>query len=123
MWGGVPVMTTPGVRLASRVASSFARVVDHRMTALTLKEYVDVAVTLGRNRKRLLSLRRVVRSRRRKTAMFDTRRWVGDLELSLRGMWESYIGTGGGHVPVSPDRAMDHHIVVSGGDVWKDGHK
>ena len=46
------------------------------MTALTLKEYVDVAVTLGRNRKRLLSLRRVVRSRRRKTAMFDTRRWV-----------------------------------------------
>jgi len=96
LWAGVPVITKPGERHASRVASSSSRLfsdVPH-MSVPTLEAYVQHAVALGRNRKAAARLKEAMREQRIDSPLFDTQRWVRDWERGARMLWDTFTSTG-----------------------------
>ena len=121
LWAGVPVLTTPGVRHAARVAASSAAQfpgVPH-MAALTLEEYVAQGVALGRRRRRTDRLKRAIQQQRVDSVLFDTQRWVRDWERLLAVVWDTYVATGheadgaaAGSAP-PPHRRLAHHLVLT----------
>lgn len=88
LWSGLPLITCPGELFASRVAASL-------LTAANLPElicpnmvaYADLAVELARNPARLSSIRRRLESGRSTAPLFDTERWVRNLEGMLWDAW------------------------------------
>lgn len=83
------MVTLPMERMASRVAASlccaagFPEFVVHSQ-----QEYEELAVELGTNHTRRAALRAQLKESRMTNALFDTDRWVRDLEKVLLKMWQ-----------------------------------
>lgn len=61
------------------------------MAAINLDEYVALAIALGRaGGARSRRLQEEIRKQRLSTKLFDTGRWVLDLERAISGMWDDY---------------------------------
>jgi predicted O-linked N-acetylglucosamine transferase (SPINDLY family) len=95
LWVGVPVVTCPGETLPSRVAGS-------QLSALGLPEliadgmaaYEALALRLARSPGDLAAIRDKL-SRNRETApLFDTPRFVRNLETAYEAMWRIHAGGG-----------------------------
>lgn len=93
LWMGVPVLTTPGTRPASRSAASIlttAGLID--WIAPTPEEYVRRAVEFSRDTEMLAAMRASLRARMQASPLMDEAGFTRDLENLYRRMWRSYCG-------------------------------
>ncbi|MBW4497871.1 MAG: TIGR03032 family protein [Oscillatoria princeps RMCB-10] len=95
LWVGVPVLTCPGQTFASRVAASLLSAVGlPELIVGDLREYERLAVRLGKNAGELRQLKDKLAGNRLTYPLFDTRRFVGNLEKAYQAMWEIYAAGG-----------------------------
>lgn len=91
LWAGVPVLTCPGERFAGRVGKSLVSAAGVPELAVdSLAEYESTALRLARHPDELRSLRERLAAGRDTCPLFDTRRFVRDLEQAYRQMWALY---------------------------------
>ncbi len=84
LWAGLPLLTCPGRTFASRMAGSLLRTLGlPELMATGIDDYVDRAVTLGREPARLAALRQRLADARTTSPLFDIGRLARDLERLL----------------------------------------
>src|SRR5262245_29417863 len=91
LWMGVPVLTAPGTRSASRSAAS--ALTTARLTewiATTPDDYVRRGVALSSDRPKLAGLRATLRARLQASPLMDEVAFTRDLEYAYREMWRRY---------------------------------
>lgn len=89
LWAGLPMITLPLERMATRVAGSLcmASGCGKEMVVKSMKEYEEKAVFLATNPAMLKSLTTKLRAARMTCPLFDTGRWVQNLERAYFKMW------------------------------------
>jgi protein O-GlcNAc transferase len=90
LWGGCPIITLPLERMASRVAASLCNAtgLGDEMIATSLQDYEDRAVQLGVDKPLRERLRRRLREARMSCPLFDTDRYVDNLDRAYVKMWD-----------------------------------
>ncbi|KAK4341507.1 hypothetical protein RND71_040008 [Anisodus tanguticus] len=120
LWAGLPMITLPLEKMATRVAGSLCLATGHgdEMIVSSMKEYEEKAVSLALNRPKLQDLTNRLKAVRMSCPLFDTiikhikftllndllailldspeYRWVRNLERSYFKMWNLYCS---GHHP------------------------
>jgi protein O-GlcNAc transferase len=92
LWAGTPVLTVKGLNMTSRVAASLIAAAGLPQLAMSsLSEYEEEAVSLALDAERLFAMRRHLESCRDTCALFDTQRWVKNLESGFFGAWQQYL--------------------------------
>ena len=82
------MVTVPGERMASRVATSLLNAAGlGELVTSSLKEYEDLAVDLGNNIDKLHSVREKLDKQRMTCPLFDTLRWTRNLESAVKMIW------------------------------------
>ncbi|KAK9288296.1 hypothetical protein L1049_016747 [Liquidambar formosana] len=89
LWAGLPMVTLPLEKMATRVAGSLclATGLGEEMIVSSMKEYEEKAVSLAENRSKLLDLANRLKASRLTCPLFDTARWVRNLERAYFKMW------------------------------------
>lgn len=91
LWGGTPMLTLVGEKMASRVAASLLRAAGlPELITSTEDEYERLAVRLATEEGLLSSLRDRLGRTRDTSALFDTERWVRSMEGAMvlaRARW------------------------------------
>ena len=88
LWAGCPLLTRVGETFASRVAGSLLRNVGlPELVTESSESYEQLALELVRDRPRLEELRRRLEVNRDTCALFDTPRFVHDLERGYADIW------------------------------------
>ncbi|CAL5413958.1 unnamed protein product [Camellia sinensis] len=92
LWAGLPMVTLPLEKMATRVAGSLclATGVGEEMIVNSMKEYEEKAVSLALNRSKLQDLTYRLKAVRLTCPLFDTTRWVRNLERAYFKMWNLY---------------------------------
>jgi predicted O-linked N-acetylglucosamine transferase (SPINDLY family) len=91
LWGGLPVLTRKGNYFQSRIAASMLKNVGlEDMICQSTQEYEDRAVGLANNPEMLASLRERLWINRGTMPLFDTKRFVVNLEAAYETMWRQY---------------------------------
>ena len=89
LWAGVPVLTCAGEDFAGRVAASLSHTVGlPELVMDSLQDYERTALELARDPDRLASIRQRLARNRTTQPLFDTARYVRDLESAYLTMWE-----------------------------------
>ena len=92
LWAGVPVITLQGSHFASRVSSSLLHAVGlPELVTDSLTEYEKLAVQLVSQPSRLNALRQKLNINRLKKPLFDTARFVKNLEFAYMEMWRIFL--------------------------------
>lgn len=89
LWAGVPVLTVAGRSFSARVAASLLHAVN--MPELVQKDwdgYEAQALRLARDKDRLCVLRKRLIEQRAHAPLFDTPRWVRNVEHLYEHVWE-----------------------------------
>ena len=87
LWAGVPVITLKGGHFASRVSASILTAVGlPELIKNELWEYESLAVELANSPERLLSIRKKIEKNRLEEPLFDTMRFVRNLERAYQEM-------------------------------------
>jgi predicted O-linked N-acetylglucosamine transferase (SPINDLY family) len=88
---GVPVITAPGVRTASRSAASILRAAGlDEFVCDDSEDYMRRAVALAGQPRRLADLRRSLRTRLQSSPIMDEAGFTRDLEAAYRRMWQKW---------------------------------
>jgi len=91
LWAGVPVLTLQGSNFVSRMSSSILTAIGlPELITHSLKSYEDLAIELATNPVRLQSIRDRLRKNRLTEPLFDTERFVRNLESAYEKMWQIY---------------------------------
>jgi protein O-GlcNAc transferase len=91
MWMGVPVVTLAGKTHASRVGVSLLSNVGLKeLIAKTPDEYIEIAVNLSKDLKRLQSLRQSLRDMMKHSPLCDAKQFIVNLEMFYRTIWETW---------------------------------
>ena len=91
LWSGTPIVTMPGESMASRAGLSFMEAVGLKeLVTFSLEEYEEVAVALALDMDKLWDVRKRLEESRLSSPLFDTRRWVHDLERGYLAVWERH---------------------------------
>lgn len=124
LWSGTPLLTRPkwDYKMCSRMAASILkgalprdpeerRQCERDLIARSEDEYEALAIRLGRGlyypkegcdvgfgRGRLVDLRRLLTEGRWTSGLFDTRRWVRDLEDAMEEAWDRWERGEGGDI-------------------------
>lgn len=90
LWGGAPTVTLPLQRMASRVCASLCMATGYgaEMVVSSQQEYEDRAVEFGVHTEKRLALRANLKRARLTCPLFDTQRWVRNLERVYARMWQ-----------------------------------
>ena len=92
LWAGVPVVTMLGAHFASRVsASALSAVGIPELITHDLEEYEVLAFRLSQNPDELAGLKTKLSVNRLIEPLFDTPRFVLNLEKAYRQMWNGYL--------------------------------
>jgi predicted O-linked N-acetylglucosamine transferase (SPINDLY family) len=92
LWAGTPVITMQGTHFASRVSSSILMAIGlPELVTYNLKEYEKLAVRLAHNSDQLDVIRRKLEKNRSVKPLFDTTRFVRNLERAYKEMWEIFL--------------------------------
>jgi protein O-GlcNAc transferase len=89
LWGGAPVVTLPLERMASRVCASLCVATGHGadMVVASQAEYEERAVEFGVDARKRGALRARLEAARLTCPLFDTQRWVRNLERVFARLW------------------------------------
>ncbi|KAI5359019.1 Putative tetratricopeptide-like helical domain superfamily, O-GlcNAc transferase [Septoria linicola] len=121
LWSGTPLLTLPRYqyKMCSRMAASIlkgalpkneeGKAAEQELIAKNEEDYEEKAVLLGKgfsyapdyNGKgsgRIMELRKVLFHARWKSALFDTKRWVRDLEDAYDETWKRWVAGEGGDI-------------------------
>lgn len=91
LWGGTPLITMAKERMACRVASSLLQAANlGELITKSLEEYEELAVALASDMDKLWEIRRRLEEDRDRCPLFDTQRWVRNLEVGLTMAWERH---------------------------------
>ena len=91
LWAGLPVLTYAGEGFASRVAASLLRSMGlPELIAGSLSEYEERAVNLAADPSGLGQLRRQLALKRTTARLFDTPRYLQDLETAYEAVYDRY---------------------------------
>lgn len=91
LWTGVPIVTCLGKTFQSRVAASLLTAVGlNELIAEDLDQYEQLTIELINDPSRLLSIRGRLAEQRLQLPLFNTPRFVQDLERAFIRMWEIY---------------------------------
>ena len=91
LWAGLPVLTCPGDAFPARVAASLVAAAGlPQLACASMEDYENTAVRLAHDAAELRSLRRTLAARAR-LPLFDTPRFVRDLESAYDVMWKRYL--------------------------------
>ena len=91
LWAGVPVITLQGGHFASRVSSSVLSAIGlPELITHSLEEYEALAVQLARNPAQLQEIRQRLAENRLSAPLFDTPRFVRNLESAYKEMWNIF---------------------------------
>jgi protein O-GlcNAc transferase len=87
----IPVITCQGNHFASRVGSSILRSVGlGKLVTHSVDEYANLIKTLAQDKARLKSLKEMLVKNKAVYPLFDTQRFVRDLETVFLQMWRCY---------------------------------
>ncbi|KAI3738823.1 hypothetical protein L2E82_29007 [Cichorium intybus] len=94
LWAGLPMVTLPLEKMATRVAGSLclATGVGEEMIVNSMEEYEERAVSLALNPRKLHDLRKRLKMSRASCPLFDTSRWVRNVERAYLKMWNLHCG-------------------------------
>ncbi|QIX01183.1 hypothetical protein AMS68_006700 [Peltaster fructicola] len=121
LWSGTPLLTLPryDFKMCSRIAASIlkgalpknadGKQAANELIATSEEDYEDKAVALARGFRyqvgssgqatgRLMDLRKTLYNARWTSALFDTARWVRDLEDAYGEAWRRYVAGQGGDI-------------------------
>ena len=91
LWVGLPLITCPGETFASRVAASLLTAAGlPELIASDFDRYEQLALQLAREPAKLVALCAKMAARRTTCPLFDTPRFVRNLERAFVGMWRNY---------------------------------
>lgn len=91
LWAGLPVLTCPGDAFPARVAASLVAAAGlPQMACRSMEDYENTAVRLARDPAELGRLRQGLAAREQ-LPLFDTPRFVRDLESAFETMWKNYL--------------------------------
>ncbi|BBN13590.1 protein O-GlcNAc transferase [Marchantia polymorpha subsp. ruderalis] len=92
LWAGLPMITLPLEKMATRVAMSlcYAAGCGEDMVVSSMHEYEERAVRLAENPTLLKEVTNKLRANRLTSPLFDTARWVRNLERSYFKMWHLF---------------------------------
>jgi protein O-GlcNAc transferase len=111
LWSGVPVITLMGKHFVSRAPSSILTALGlSELITHSLEEYETLAVKLARQPKVLKTIRQKLVKNRRTKPLFDTPRFVANLEKAYQTMVERFRS---GETP-RQIKVMDDEIVTGG---------
>jgi protein O-GlcNAc transferase len=97
LWAGVPVITLQGGHFVSRVSSSILSAIGlPELITHSLEEYEALAVRLANNPYELQKIRQGIVTNRTKAPLFDTPRFVRNLETAYKEIWKIFLA---GDVP------------------------
>jgi protein O-GlcNAc transferase len=92
LWAGVPVITLQGSHFASRVSSSILSALGlSDLITHSLEAYEALAVRLANNPVEIREIRKRVAENRRGEPLFDTARFVRNLETAYKEMWKIFL--------------------------------
>jgi len=92
LWAGVPVITLQGTHFASRVSSSILSAIGlHELIAGSIAEYEALAVRLAYTPAELQEIRQKILKNRLVAPLFDTPRFVRNLETAYKNMWKIFL--------------------------------
>lgn len=91
LWSGTPLLTIQGDKMATRVASSILKAIGlNDLICEDLISYEEKAVELALDTEKLFSYRRHLENTRETAALFDTKRWVRNLERGFNLAWKKH---------------------------------
>lgn len=91
LWAGVPFVTRIGATFASRIAASLLHAVGlPELVAASWEAYFDLAHRLATRPDELAALREKLASSRLASPLFDTARFIRDLETLYARMWAQH---------------------------------
>lgn len=91
LWGGTPMITLLGKKMACRVAASLLTAAGlPELVTHTKEEYEELAVTLALDMDKLWELRKRLEDGRETCPLFDTRRWVKNAEEGYNMIWQRH---------------------------------
>jgi protein O-GlcNAc transferase len=89
LWSGVPVLTVKGRHFASRMAASILSAYGlSDLIADSLVEYKALAVDLAKDRMKIDALQKKIGTNRSHLPLFQTRKFVAELEKELARLWD-----------------------------------
>jgi protein O-GlcNAc transferase len=89
LWAGVPVLTCPQDAFPSRVAASLVTAAGlPHMACASLADYEEVAVNLASRPGELAAMRQHLEGERQRLPLFDTPRFVRNIENAFETMWQ-----------------------------------
>ena len=91
LWSGTPMITLKGQKMASRVAASLLHAAElDELVCESLAEYEELAVRLAVQDDEYMRLRSKLEMERDRLPLFDTARWVRNLEEGYRLVWSRH---------------------------------
>jgi predicted O-linked N-acetylglucosamine transferase (SPINDLY family) len=92
LWMGLPVITLPGKTYISRMSASLVNATGLvELIAGSEEEYINKAVELASDPSKLSKIRERLKDNVDKGYLFDTKRFVKNLENAYRMIWERYL--------------------------------
>ena len=90
---GVPVITMAGKTYVSRMSASLLNAVGlPDLVVPSMKKYEKLAINLANNPEKLNALRLTLNANKKSSSLFDTSKFVANLEKAYQKMWEDYVG-------------------------------
>jgi protein O-GlcNAc transferase len=91
LWGGTPMITLLGEKMASRVGASLLTAANlTELITHSAEEYEELAVTLALDMDKLWELRKRLEDNRETCPLFDTARWVRAAQEGFQMVWQRH---------------------------------
>ena len=91
LWSGLPVLTLKGNTFASRVSSSLLKAINlEELITNSLDEYKSLAISLAKNPKKLIEIKKKLIINKDKTPLFDTKNYTKNLEAAYKSVYKRY---------------------------------
>jgi protein O-GlcNAc transferase len=92
LWAGLPVVALEGTHYASRVSGSVLRAIGlTELVAHSREEYAALALRYARDPAALKTLKAKIATNRQTSPLFDTDRFLRNLERAYRALWRRHL--------------------------------